>query len=185
MVSLGALWLPIVLSAVLVLVVSSIVHVATRWHANDFGRFADEDAVMDALRPFNLVPGDYAAPQSESIAHMNSPEYIAKRARGPVFVLTVFGQASILRNLLLWFVYSLVVATTAAYVASMTLPAGAPYPTVFRVTSTVALAGYVLALWQRWIRYSGSFGYTVRTTIDGLVYALLTGGVFGGLWPEL
>ncbi len=55
--------------------------------------------------------------------------------------------------------------------------------TVFRVTSTVALQGYALALWQNWIWYSRSLGYTVRTTIDGLVYALLTGGAFGWLWP--
>ena len=42
--------------------------------------------------------------------------------------------------------------------------------TVFRVTSTVTFAGYALALWQSWIWYSRGFGYTVRTTIDGLIY---------------
>lgn len=184
MVSLAALWLPILLSAVLVLVVSSIIHTATRWHTSDFGRLAAEDAVMDALRQFNLAPGDYAAPLPESMAHASSPEYKAKQARGPVFLLTVFGRFSIPRNLVKWFVYSLVVAVFAAYAASIALPAGAEYMTVFRLTSTVAFAGYVLALWQRWIWYSASPGYTVRTSIDGLVYALLTGGVFGGLWPE-
>ena len=62
MVSLADLWLPILLSAVLVFVASSVIHMALRWHSNDFKRFAAEDAVMDALRPFNLAPGDYAAP---------------------------------------------------------------------------------------------------------------------------
>ena len=183
MVSLAALWLPILLSAVLVFVASSIIHMATRWHANDFGRFAAEDAVMDALRPFNLAPGDYAAPLPESTAHMSSPEFKSKQARGPSFLLTVLGQSSMPRNLVKWFVYSLVVGALAAYVASVALPAGAPYLTVFRVTSTVALAGYALALWQSWIWYSRGLGYTVRTSIDGLIYALLTGGVFGWLWP--
>jgi hypothetical protein len=183
MVSLAALWLPILLSAVLVFVVSSIIHMATRWHANDFERVTAEDALMDALRPFNLPPGDYAAPMPESTAHMSSPEFKAKQSRGPNFLLTVFGESSIPRNLVKWFVYSIVVATIAAYVASVALPAGAAYPTVFRVTSTVALAGYVLALWQSWIWYSRGLGYMVRTSIDGLIYALLTGGVFGGLWP--
>ena len=55
--------------------------------------------------------------------------------------------------------------------------------TVFRVTSTVAFAGFALAIWQNWIWYSRSLGYTIRTTIDGLIYALLTGGAFGWLWP--
>lgn len=183
MVSLAALWLPILLSAVLVFVASSIIHMATRWHANDFSRLTAEDAVMDALRPFNLPPGDYVAPLPESMAHMSSPEFKSKQARGPSFLLTVLGESSMPRNLVKWFVYSIVVAAIAAYVASIALPAGSPYMTVFRVTSTVALAGYVLALWQSWIWYSRGLGYMVRTSIDGLIYALLTGGVFGGLWP--
>jgi hypothetical protein len=183
MVSLVDLWLPILLSAGLVFVASSVIHMALRWHSNDFKRFAAEDAVMDALRPFNLAPGDYAAPLPESMAHMSSAEFKAKQARGPSFALTVLVNTSIGRNLGKWFVYAIVVALFAAYVASLVLPAGAPYMTVFRVTSTVAFAGYSLALWQSWIWYSRGLGSTLRTTIDGLVYALLTGGAFGWLWP--
>ena len=75
MVSLTALWLPVFLSAVLVFVASSVIHMVLRqWHAQDFKRFAAEDAVMDALRPFNLEPGDYAAPVPESTAHMSSAD---------------------------------------------------------------------------------------------------------------
>ena len=183
MVSLVDLWLPILLSAVLVFVASSVIHMALRWHSKDFKRFAAEDAVMDALRPFNLAPGDYAAPIPESMAHMSSAEFKAKQARGPSFALTILVNTSIGRNLVKWFVYSIVIALFAAYVASLTLPAGASYMTVFRVTSVVAFAGYALALWQSWIWYSRSLGYTVRTTIDGLLYGLLTGGAFGWLWP--
>jgi hypothetical protein len=183
MVSLIGLWLPILLSAVLVFVASSIIHMALRWHSSDFKRFTAEDAVMDALRPFDLAPGDYVAPLPESMAHMSSAEFRAKQARGPRFTLTILTDTSMGRNLVKWFLYSIVIALFAAYVASLTLPAGAPYMTVFRVTSTVAFASYALALWQNWIWYSRGVGYTVRTTIDGLVYALLTGGAFGWLWP--
>ena len=183
MVSLVDLWLPILLSAVLVFVASSVIHMALRWHSKDFTRFAAEDAVMDALRPFNLPPGDYVAPLPESMAHMSSAEFKAKMARGPRFALTVLSDTSMPRNLAKWFVYSIVIAAFAAYVASLTLPAGAAYMTVFRVTSVVSFAGYALALWQSWIWYSRGFGYTLRTTIDGLIYGLLTGGAFGWLWP--
>ena len=183
MVSLVDLWLPIVLSAVLVFVASSVIHMALRWHSKDFEKLAAEDAVMDALRTFNLAPGDYAAPLPDSMAHMSSPEFKAKQARGPSFTLTILTNTSLARNLAKWFVYSIVVALFAAYVASIAVPAGAPYMTVFRVSSTVAFAGYALALWQNWIWYSRSLGYTVRSTIDGLVYGLLTGGAFGWLWP--
>jgi hypothetical protein len=183
MVSLLDLWLPILLSAVLVFVASSVIHMALGWHRADFKKFASEDAVMDALRPFNLAPADYAAPIPDSMAHMTSLEFKAKMARGPRFALTVLRDTSMRRNLALWFVYSIVVAKFAAYVATLALPVGAPYMTVFRVTGAVAFAGYVLALWQSWIWYSRSLGATMRSTVDGLIYALLTGGTFGWLWP--
>lgn len=183
MVSIVDLWLPILLSAVLVFAASSVIHMVLRWHAKDFKRFAAEDAVMDALRRFDLAPGDYAAPIPESMAHMTSAEFKAKQARGPLFALTILRADPISRNLGKWFVYSIVVAAFAAYVATIALPAGAPYMTVFRVTSTVAFAGYALAIWQSWIWYSRSLGSTIRTTIDGLLYGLLTGGAFGWLWP--
>ena len=38
MVSLAALWLPILLSAVIVFIASSIVHMAMPWHKNDYPR---------------------------------------------------------------------------------------------------------------------------------------------------
>jgi hypothetical protein len=63
------------------------------------------------------------------------------------------------------------------------LPAGAAYLAVFRVAGTTAFVGYSLALWQTVIWYHRSAGTTLRTTIDGLLYGLLTGGVFGWLWP--
>jgi hypothetical protein len=184
MVSLTALWLPILLSGVLVFIASSIIHMALPWHNGDFKKFLAEDAVLDALRPFNLPPGDYVAPRPASMKEMGTPEFQAKVARGPrVMVGVLPASNSMPRNLAMWFVYTLVVAVFAGYVASMTLAPGTEYMTVFRVTSTVAFAGYALAIWQNWIWYSRSVGYTVRTTIDGLIYALLTGGAFGSLWP--
>ena len=184
MVSLTALWLPILLSAVLTFFASSLIHMVLGWHAGDWKKFPSEDAVLDALRSFNLAPADYVAPLPTSRAEMSTPEFKAKVARGPRVTLTVLPpENSMPRNLVLWFLYSIVVAVFAAYVASMTLAPGAPYLTVFRVTSTVAFAGYALALWQSWVWYSRSLGYTIRSTIDGLVYGLLTGGAFGWLWP--
>lgn len=183
MVSLVDLWLPILLSAVFVFIASSVIHMLLPWHDKDFRKFTAEDAVMDALRPFNLTPGQYVAPRPDSMAQMSSPEFKAKMARGPKFALTILRDNSIASSLALWFVYAIVVALFAGYVAALTLPTGAPYMTVFRVTSTVAFAAYVLALWHDWIWYSSGLGATLRSTIDGLVYALLIGGAFGWLWP--
>ncbi len=89
MVGLSALWLPILLSAVIVFVVSSIIHIATPWHKGDYRKMADEDKAMDALRPLALPPGDYMVPRPPSAQEMRSPDFVEKMNKGPVLVLTV------------------------------------------------------------------------------------------------
>jgi hypothetical protein len=184
MVSLAALWLPVLLSAVLVFVASSVIHMVLSWHASDWKKLETEDAVLDALRPFGLPPGDYAAPQPQNMADARSPAFKAKADRGPRVLLTIMSPSSSMgRSLVLWFVYLLVVSMIAGYVTGIAVGAGTPYLAVFRLASTVAFAGYVLALWPDVVWYSRGIGSTLKSSVDGLVYALLTGGVFGWLWP--
>jgi hypothetical protein len=186
MVALTSLWLPIVLAAAAVFVVSSIIHMATPWHKDDFPAPPNEGAVADALRPLAIPPGDYMIPRAASGKEMQSPEFQEKLNRGPVVMLTVMpnGPVAMGKSLLLWFGYSLVVGLFAGYVAAATLPAGTPYLAVFRVTGATAFAGYALALWQGTIWYRRSAATTFRSTVDGLLYALVTAGVFGWLWPS-
>ena len=48
MVSVTALWLPILLSAVIVFVASSIIHMVLPFHRKDYRPVPSEDGVMDA-----------------------------------------------------------------------------------------------------------------------------------------
>src|SRR3989442_9893686 len=73
MTALSALWLPILVSAVAVFVVSSIIHMTPLWHKTDYPRFTNEDRVLDALRPMGIPPGDYMMPRPASSAEMRSP----------------------------------------------------------------------------------------------------------------
>jgi hypothetical protein len=186
MTNLIALWLPILLSAVFVFLVSSIIHMVTPWHKSDFPRLSNEDQVSDALRPFGLPPGDYLMPRPKTRQEMSSPEFAEKMKQGPVVMLTVMpnGIMSMGRNLSLWFLYCAVVGVFAAYIAGTALPVGATYLRVFQMVGTVAFSGYVLALWQMSIWYRRGWGLTIKATVDGLIYALLTAGTFGWLWPH-
>ena len=186
MVGLSALWLPILLSAVIVFVVSSIIHMASPWHKGDYLKMPSEDKAMDALRPLAIPPGDYMVPRPSSMQEMRSPEFVEKMNKGPVLMLTVMpnGSAAMTKSLVLWFVYSAVVGLFAAYVASRALPVGAPQARVFQLVGVTAFVGYSVALWQMSIWYRRALGTTIRATIDGLVYALLTAAVFGWLWPR-
>ena len=180
------LWLPILLSAVIVFVVSSLIHMVTPWHKSDYPKVPDEDKVMDALRPLAIPPGDYMIPRPSSSREMRSPEFAEKMRKGPVVVLTVMpnGPVSMGRNLILWFLYAVVVGVFAAYVAGRALPPGAAYLSVFRFAGCTAFVGYALALWQMSIWYRRAWSTTIKVTVDGLVYALLTAGTFGWLWPR-
>ena len=186
MTSLPALWLPILLSAVLVFIASSIIHMASPWHKSDFPRLSNQDQVMDALRPLAIPPGDYLMPRPTSREEMRSPQFADAMTRGPVVMMTVMpnGPVSMGRNLAQWFVYCLVISLLAAYVASRALAPAARFADVFRFASTAALLGYTAALWQMSIWYRRAWSMTVKSTIDGLVYAAITGAVVGWLWPR-
>jgi hypothetical protein len=186
MVPLTSLLIPILLSAVIVFVASSIIHMVLGYHRNDFRGISQEGEIQGALRPFALMPGDYSVPYAGSPEGMKRPEFIERRAKGPVVFMTVLpaGEVSMGKSLALWFVYSVIVSLFGGYVASRALGPGADYLSVFRFVGTTAFAGYSLALLQNAIWYGRNWSMTLKTMFDGLIYALLTAGTFGWLWPR-
>lgn len=185
MVSIMSLWMPILLSAILVFVASSVIHMVLRYHRNDFAKVPSEDGVMDALRPFAIPPGEYVMPHAVDPKERQTEAFIDKANRGPVTFLTVFpnGIPSMTNSLIQWFVYCVVVSLFAAYIASRSVDPGAEYLDVFRFAGTTAFIGYGLALVQNSIWYKRAWSVTGKNLFDALVYGLLTGGAFGWLWP--
>lgn len=181
-----SLWIPILVAAVLVFVASWIIHTVLKYHQNDYTRVPNEDQVAAALRPFNIPPGSYVVPKAANYKEMKTPEYTEKLKKGPVLMMTVLpnGPFGMGKPLAQWFVYCVVVGIFAGYLASRTLAPGSEYLAVFRVTGTVAFAGYGLALLQGSIWYGRSWGVTLKSVFDALLYALLTAGTFGWLWPR-
>ena len=182
----SALWLPILLSAVFVFVASSIIHTMLPWHKDDYRKVPNEGEVMDALRPFATPPGEYMVPMWSGSADMKSPEYAAKLKKGPVMMLTVLPNGPIFmgKSLAFWFLYLIVVNTFAGYVAWHALYGGASYLQVFRFAGATSFLAYASALWQMSIWYHRSWCTTIKETLDGLIYAGLTAGTFGWLWPR-
>jgi hypothetical protein len=185
MVSIVSLWAPILLSAAIVFIASAVLHMVLPFHRGDYKKLPNEDAVLEAMRQAGVSRGDYAFPFPASMKDRQSPEMLERYKRGPVGSMHVArtGPPAMGKALVQWFVYCIVVSVVAAYVAGLVLPAGTEYRVVFRITSTVAFAGFVLAGWQNPIWKSSSVGTELRNSIDGLIYALLAGGVFGAFWP--
>ncbi len=186
MVSIASLWLPVLLSAVIVFVASSLLHMVLPYHRSDFGKLPAENEVLDALRKFNLPPGDYMVPRPAGPDDMKSAEYKDKIMKGPVIVMTVMkpGQMGIGTNLIQWFIFCVIVSGIAAYIAGRALTPGAPYLHAFRFAGCTAFVGYAVAEWPQSIWYKRKWSTTIKSTIDGLIYGLLTGGTFGWLWPK-
>lgn len=185
MVSLVSLWIPILLSAVLAFVMSSLIHMVLGYHKNDFGKVPNEDKVLEALRPFAIPPGEYVIPRPGSSKEMKDPAYIDKLNKGPVAFMTVMENRPISMgaSLVQWFLYCVVVSIFAAYLTSRAVGPSSPYLEVFRFAGTVAFAGYGLALMQNSIWYKRAWSVTLKSLFDALIYGLLTAGTFGWLWP--
>jgi hypothetical protein len=186
MVPLTQLWLPILVAAVIVFVVSSVIHMFLGYHAGDVKGLPNEAAVGDALRGFDIPPGDYAMPHAGSSAAMKTPEYQEKLNKGPVLFMTVMpnGPFSMGSSLVQWFLYCVLVGIFGGYVAGRALAPGANYLAVFRFAGATAFAGYGLALLQNSIWWHRSWGATLRSVFDALIYAGLTAGTMGWLWPS-
>jgi hypothetical protein len=185
MVSLASLWLPILVAAVGVFIASSIIHMATPWHQGDFTPMTDQGRVLDALRSFNIRPGDYVVPHPQSRKDASSPTFAELSKRGPMVMMTVLpGEVVIAKNLALWFLYCIVVALCAAYIAGEALPPGAALKKVFQFAGATAFFCFALALWHQTIWYSRSWVTSLKSTIDGLIYGAVTAGVFAWLWPR-
>lgn len=187
MVPLVSLWLPILVSAVLVFIASSLIHMFLNYHANDYGKLPDEDAVGTAMRNTGVDPGHYVIPYASSMKEMGTPEFVEKQKRGPVAMITVrpSGPARMGAQLTWWFVFNVVVSIFAGYVAGRAVGAGADYLSVFRFAGVTAFAAYGLGTWSETIWYGRSLSTTLKNTLDAAIYAVVTAGAFGWLWPGM
>ncbi|MDH3745570.1 MAG: hypothetical protein OES47_10770 [Acidobacteriota bacterium] len=185
MVGIFELWLPILLSAVFVFAASSVFHMVLKFHKKDYDKLPDEDRIMASMREEKVGPGNFSFPHVQDMKDFGSPEVQEKFKNGPVGFMNVLpnGMPNMGACLTQWFVFSIVVGVFVAYLTGRTLDAGTDYLAVFQIAGCVAFMAYGLAeaiasIWkaQRW-------STTARHMFDGLVYALLTGGTFGWLWP--
>lgn len=180
------LWLPIVLSAVIAFVASFVMWMVLPIHKPDIKPLPDEKGFFGAINPLNLKPGHYMFPNCGSGEDMKSDAFKAKWKAGPWGTINVLGTApNFLRNLAVTFLEMLVISFVVAYLGTMALHRGDDYMHVFRFIGAAAILGYVL----------GGFGcdtfmgrparFQLTNALDSLIYALLTAGVFGWLWPHV
>jgi hypothetical protein len=185
MVPLTSLWLPIILAAVIVFIASSILHMVLPYHRSDYSKLPDEDNLLANLRGANLKRGLYVFPFCTP-KEMKSPAAKEKYNQGPVGMMTIFasGPVNMPKYLVEWFAFCLVIGFFTAYLTGRTVLPGAHYLHVFRVAGTAAFLAYGLGNLSNSIWRGHPWSVTLKEIFDGLIYALLTAGTFGWLWPH-
>jgi len=186
MVPIAALVVPILVSAVLVFLASFILHTVIPWHRGDLSGVADEEGFRRAVRGFAIPPGDYIVPFIGRGSH-SDPAFLAKMEEGPVMFLTVrpSGPPTMGKPLALWFLYTLLVGLLAALVAGPMMRPGEPGHEVFHAVALTSFGGYAMALMQQSIWWAKKWSATIKSMIDGVVYAVITGLTFAWLWPAM
>lgn len=184
---LAELWMPIVSSAVLIFVVSSIVHMCLPIHSGDYAKLAAEDKVLACLREHSVGSGAYMFPAACGMKDMGSPEMMEKYKLGPTGYLTVLppGPPAIGKSLLQWFLYTVVVSVFVAYLARLGLTGTVDALRVFQFTGASAFMAYGVASVVESIWKGQSWGTSLKFVVDGLLYSLATGACFAWLWPPM
>jgi hypothetical protein len=187
MVAWSTLLLPALLSTVLVFIASSVIHMALKLHNPDYKKLANEDEVRAAIRKGTPAPGQYIVPHCVEGKDASSPEMLKKFEEGPNALVYVRANGGFKLGPFLgkWVLYSFIVSLLTAYVARTVLPAGTDYLKVFQVVGASAWLAYAWggisdSIWKGkpWI-------VSFRGLGDGLVYAALTAGAYGWLWPKV
>lgn len=181
-----SLWLPILLSAVVVFVISSLIHMVIKWHAPDYRGFSNEDAVRDAIRAGNPSPGRYVLPYCSDMKAMGGEAMMRKYREGPVGQITLApaGPPNIGRSLRLWFLWSLLVAVVAAGVATQIFGSDPAHArAAAKLVGAISFVAYGFGTITESIWMARPWSSSVKYLLDAALYAVGSAAVFYWLWP--
>ncbi len=185
MVDLLQLWLPILLSAVVVFIASALAWTVLPHHRADFKPVPDQKKFDEALASLGIKPGLYMFPYSADPKAMKEPAFVERWKAGPNGTLNVWANwGSMGRNMALSFVFYLVTSIFVAYVCTLGLVQGDSYLRVFQLAGTTAIMAYCFGSIPKDIWFNTPPRAVITCVIDGIIFGLLTASVFGWLWPS-
>ena len=184
MVGIAELLLPILVSGVAVFIVSAILWMALPHHKADIKFLENEDEFVNSIKGMNIKPGYYMFPGCEA-KDMKSDEFKGRWKAGPWGSITIQPKApNFGANLLKCFIMYLIISAMAGYLAGIGTMPGAEYMDVFRAVGTAAILGYCMGGIANDFFLGKPTRFIITSFIDGVIYALVTAGVFASMWPE-
>jgi len=172
MVSIGALWLPILLSAILVFVVTFLLWMVSPHHRTDWSKLEDK-GVMAALEQAGLPQeGQYQFNQGRGAVPGEHSGFL------------ILFKSNMPKSLPLSLLQNVVISAAVAFVAARLLRPGIPFAEVFVPVAVMACLAYAAALPANSTWFGRSWSSTLKEMFDGIVYGLVTAAVFAWLWPS-
>ncbi len=183
-VSLAALWLPIIISAVAIFFVSFLIWMVLQFHKDDIKTLPDEEKFNEFINAQNIPAGVYFYPGCNDTAEMKTPEFCARYDKGPWGNINIQAtKPNFGKNLTLTFIFYLVVSLLVAYITKEARQAGAEFLPVFQVSATAAILAYCAGSIPGSIFFGKPTRFIITEFVDALTYALITGLTFALLWP--
>jgi hypothetical protein len=177
------LWLPILLSAAAVWVISAVAWMALPHHKQDFIGLPDEDGFMDYIRKSGIKPGNYVFPDFRDREAMKSEKVEKALKEGPVGHLSVWQTPVTMGGkLVATFIVYVVVSTLIAYLTRIALPGPAEFARVFQIAATAGILAYCFSFIPNALWFGAYKRTIVATVIDGIIYGAITGAIFAWFW---
>ncbi|MGH8049552.1 MAG: hypothetical protein ACREPB_02720 [Arenimonas sp.] len=182
---LSQLWLPILLTAVFVFIASSLIHMVFKWHNSDYKKLNNEDEVGAAIRAGNHAPGQYVLPHCMDMKEMQNEAMIRKYNEGPIGFITLRknGVPGMGQALMLWFVFTLLIAAAAALITLTSVGLQAHPHLAAHSVGTISLLAYCGGSIQQGIWMGRPWGSVMKDLLDGLIYASISAFTFMYFWP--
>lgn len=179
------LWLPILVTAVLIFVASSLIHMVFKWHNSDYKKVANEDEVRAAIRAGSPAPGQYVVPYCMDMKDMKGEAMMKKFTEGPIAFVTVRknGPPAMGTTLALWFVFTVFIAAVAAYVASQVYGLKANPHQAGHLVGMLSFLAYAAGSVPLGIWMGKPWGSVAKDVLDGFIYGVISALTFMWLWP--
>jgi len=178
------LWLPILLSTIVVFALSAASHMVLPWRRNEWGRITDAGALQGAIR--GLGPGQYAFPAAPDAKQQMRKDWMERWAAGPSGWLTIArpGPIRMGQNMALSFLVFLFVSFVEAYLAAHMVGTPARFRLVARVVGTVGFMSLGVGSIFNSIWYHRPWRAYCADLVDAVLFAAAMAIVFGLLWPR-
>lgn len=179
-----ALWVPILVSAVAIFFASFVSWVVIGHHNPDWAALPNQAEKIKELGALNLPTGRYVFPCVRTKEEMEDEATKAAVENGPWGTINLWGGAPNMgRNLGLTFLFYFVTAVFIAYLGTLALDPGAGFSKVFQVTGTASVLAHCFAFMPNNIWFAAPRRAILMDVLDGIVYSLITGAIFGVMWP--